>query len=93
MACSIVMTFAGRFGMMPSRMAISIDVASAGAVEGVSIVLFEMPYLWTDRRSTVKRGPDWGLGRSVIGPLGSWVSNSHLVAKVEKAERCAQDDA
>jgi hypothetical protein len=42
MACSIVMTLAGRFGTIPPRMAVSIDVASTGAMDGVSIVLFEM---------------------------------------------------
>jgi hypothetical protein len=42
MACSMVITFAGRFGMMPPRTAVSIDVASTGVVDGVSIVLFEM---------------------------------------------------
>ena len=44
-ACSMVMTFAGRFGMMPSRMVVSIEAASTGAMEGDSIVLFEMTYL------------------------------------------------
>jgi hypothetical protein len=38
----MVMTFAGRFGTMPARMAVAIEVASAGVLEGDSIVLFEM---------------------------------------------------
>jgi hypothetical protein len=42
MACSIVITFAGKFGMIPPRVAVSIGVASTEAVDGVSIVLFEM---------------------------------------------------
>jgi hypothetical protein len=42
MACSIVITFAGRFGMIPPRIAVSIDVASTAPMDGVSIVLFEM---------------------------------------------------
>jgi hypothetical protein len=48
MACSMVMTFADRFGMTPSKMAVSIDVAFAGSMDGVSIELFEMTYLLTE---------------------------------------------
>jgi hypothetical protein len=44
-ACSVVMTFVGRFSMTSSRMAISTNVAVLEPMDEVSTVLFEMTYL------------------------------------------------
>jgi hypothetical protein len=78
MACSMVMTFAGKFGMTPSRIAVSIDVASAGAMDGDSIVLFEITYLWMERPVSDR---NWRFDLFML-------KYSHLIAEVEEAEGC-----